>query len=211
MPVGEIDPWPIIAFAHDRDPDAGTLVDGLHDIGRLYHVPRQHVGKAMHGPFRAADADGAQQPFGQRLVHGDRRRRHARMGVGDAQMLQNTLDDAVLAAASVQRIEGDVRGRRQRVDQPTQIVVHIDRRDLEPALAQCVRSRGAGNQRHLAFGGPAAHQHRDLLSHRQPPARAGACRCGGFPSAARCRRPCAPAGAPVRPAPPDPRPSPCRY
>ena len=59
--------------------------------------------------FRHRHAIGLGNPLGLLLVHRQRRRQNAGMGVGDLQIFQDALDGAILAKRSMQRIERHIR------------------------------------------------------------------------------------------------------
>ena len=202
----------VVARHDDADADAGTLIHRLDHIGRIDRMTGQDVVAVDHHPMRRRHADGPQHPLGDLLVHRQRRGHDTGMGVGDLQHLENALDDPVLAALAVQRVEHHVGRRSQGVQQGRQVAADIDAGHLIAGLLQRLGAVAAGDQADLPFRGPAAHQQGDVLagfhavalSHDRPRFPA-ARRSGGFPSATRCRACREPGRGPSRPASPDRR------
>ena len=94
------------------------------------------------------------------LVHRQRRGQHARMGIGNAHPFEDALNAAVLAPAPVQRIEGDI--GLQRGETRAEIGAGIDLSNGITLFPQRFRAFMPGRQRHLALGGRATHQYRDM-------------------------------------------------
>ena len=85
------------------------------------------------------------------------------MGVGDAQELEHALNDAVLAEAPVQRVEGHV---RLQFGEPLRgVQAHVQTGHLKAFGFERPRAGLPGAQRNLAFGGETAHQHGDMSGH----------------------------------------------
>ena len=103
------------------------------------------------------------------------------MRVGNAHELEHGLDRAVLAAAAVKRVEHAVGRRRQRGEERAQVARHVDAAHVIAQGFERARAFAAADQRDLALGGPAAHQHRDALRHGRRSGARGAADAADFP------------------------------
>ena len=126
----------VIAFlGDDGDPNRGSLVHRLHDIG-----PRKWVflvkALAADDPSRGhPDPVRHEHHLGQFLVDGDDRRRKAAMRIFQAHEIHHALDGAIFAGCAVKRIEDDV-GLQLR-ETSGDVAVHVELGDVRPAaLAQ---------------------------------------------------------------------------
>ena len=128
------------------------------------------LGARQRDVARRRQALGDPDALGHHLVHRDRRGHHARAGVGDAQQLERALHRAVLAVAAVQRDEA-AKNRRAAV-RPARARPGRTRARRRPASA-APRARPARQQRDLALGRTAAHQHGDLAQSCDVDARGG--------------------------------------
>ena len=106
----------------------------------------------------------AEDLLGLGLVHRQRRRQHARAGVGDAEQLQHALDAAVLAVAAVQGQERDVDARLP--EHEVDVAVDEQRPRVVAPVGQGRDDRLARSQRHIALRGQAAHENADLALSR---------------------------------------------
>ena len=91
------------------------------------------------------------------------------MGVGNAQHFEDALDDAVLAIASMQGVEGDVGPQRR--ERFADVAVDVEARDLKAFGFERLRAGLPGAQRDFALGGQSAHQHGDVFGHVRGPFR----------------------------------------
>jgi hypothetical protein len=117
------------------------------------------VRAAHHAPAWRREARGGEQPLAAQLVHGQRRAEHAAAGVGHAERLERALHEAVLAAAAVQRQPGAVEARP--AEQRTGSLHRVDGMRIDAAANERGKYRLAADQRNLALGRLAAHQHGD--------------------------------------------------
>ena len=158
----------IAALGDDRDTDRRALVDRLQHIRPRHRVSRKKTLAVDDNAVGHRDAVRHQHLLGQFLVDRDHRGFEPRMRIGNLHQIEHALDAAVLARAAVECVEHDVgayAGEHLR-----DVAVHVDGRHL---MAQALERRDdilAAHQRHLALGGPAAHQHGDMQLHDSPPA-----------------------------------------
>ena len=110
-------------------------------------------------------AGGAKDDLRGRLVHRQGRGENARMGVGDAQHLENRLKRAVFAADPVQGVKDHVGARVEGVQQGRQVAPDIDCLDPVAVVDERLGAFPPARQRHLALGRPAAHQQCDGFAH----------------------------------------------
>ena len=116
-----------------------------------------------HAVLGDRNAVGAKQRLGIVFLHRQRRRQHARMGVGNAEDFQQALQRAVLAGPAMQHIERDVgfggaQGRRD-------VAGDVDRGDPVAEAPKRCGAGLAGAQRNVALRRPAPHQNGDVLGH----------------------------------------------
>src|SRR5690606_10335494 len=109
--------------------------------------------------FRNRQVRRREHLFRPRLVHRQGRGEHAGMRVGNPQPFEDALDASVLAPATMQRVEDDIRpGTRKHLGQ---ILPGIDLDYVESFTPQRSRAFASGNERYLALGRPAALEHCD--------------------------------------------------
>ena len=161
------------AGAHDLHADARPFV------GRLQHIgPRQDVaalGFAQGHDFlsRHRNARAGEHALGHGLVHGHGGRHAARGGVGQGHDVEQALDAAVLAEATVQRVENHIRlCGLYRGDKFGHVAWHVDLAHIETAGAQGFARSLAGDERDRALLGVAAHQYGDAFGGHCAPAKA---------------------------------------
>ncbi len=117
---------------------------------------------ARHDPAVGdRDAGRPHHLFRALLVHGERGGQHARVRVGHADQLQQTLHAAILAPAAVQGIEAHLGLHGAQLI--GEIAAHVDEGHLVAGLLQGRAARLARIEAHLALGGEAAHEHRDVV------------------------------------------------
>src|SRR6185312_733822 len=112
------------------------------------------------------NARGLGDLLGLLLVHRQRRGQHARMGVGNGQIFENTLDGSILAERAMQRVETDIRLERtqNRADIATDV-------DLAHLVAYGLQGNGTGiprRQRYRPLGRKPTHEHGDMLVLHSP-------------------------------------------
>ncbi len=101
-----------------------------------------------------------EQLLGLALVHRERRGEHVGAGVRNAEHLEQALDAAVLAPATVERDEGDI--HLLLAERDIDIAIDIDRDRIVAALAKRHEHGLAGAERHVAFARQSTQQHADL-------------------------------------------------
>ena len=127
---------------------------------RLDHRPGSRRSRALperrprrvapgHVAGRRRQVVQAEELLGLALVHRQRRRQHARAGVGNAEQLEQPLDAAVLAVAAVQRQERDVDARLPQ--HQIEVAVDEDRDGVVAALDERREDRLARAQRDVAL------------------------------------------------------------
>ncbi len=147
---------PVRRLVHEVDADRRSLVVGLHDIGRLHHVPRPDLRRAGEPAFGHRQPLGAERRLRTRLVHGERRGEHARMGVGQPQPLEQPLHATILAPAAVERVKNDI---GVRFGKPRgQVEAGVDLRHLETLVPQRGRAAFPRREGDLALGGGPAQE-----------------------------------------------------
>src|SRR5208283_804734 len=99
----------LLVLADDEDAEGGALRDGLQHIGPRQRVLPRRLAPGEDAPARHGNPRPGEYGLGDLLMHRRRRGEHSGMRVGDAQKLQDALYDAVLAEATMQRVEGRIR------------------------------------------------------------------------------------------------------
>ena len=150
----------IAVIGDDRDADRRTFVDRLEDIGALQRIALVDVGGLDDPAARHGDAGGDEHLLGQHLVDRDDRGGEARMGIGDAHQVEHALHAAVLARRTVQRVEDEIGLRRGKAR--GDVAAHVDPRDAVAVRLERIGATVARQERYGAFGGPAAHEDRDV-------------------------------------------------
>ena len=87
--------------------------------------------------------------LGPLLVHGERRRKNARMRVGNRKHFEDALHAAVLAEAAVQRVEAHIRIDRRELT--CEISIDVDLGDAIAVLTQRLPDRRAGVETDIAL------------------------------------------------------------
>ena len=82
------------------------------------------------------------------------------MGIRDAHQIKHALHAAVLAGRAVQRVEDEIGLRlgKARGD----VAAHVDAGDAVAVRLERIGATVARQERYGAFGGPAAHEDRDV-------------------------------------------------
>ncbi len=114
--------------------------EALQCLLRIWLVHQDHVrrsGQSLRLP----------QLFGAQFIHADRTGRHAAAGIGDPGQLQCALNDAVLAAAAMQRDKRAVTSQRWQPREKIRLHVDSDRR--HPRTAQRLEDGGTAAERNL--------------------------------------------------------------
>ena len=92
----------------DEDADAGAFAHGFEHIGRRQNVGAGGVLALDHLAVGYRHTNSADDLLGQLLVHGQRRRQHAGMRIGNLQIFEDALDLPILAPAAMQSVETGV-------------------------------------------------------------------------------------------------------
>ena len=151
---------------HLGDADRRAFARRLHDqrqsevVGHGAHMRQRLLIGIQALPARRRQTLGQPHAFGHHLVERDRRGHHAGAGVRDAEQFERALHRAVFAVAAVQRDEAAHEAVALEFDEIALARVEGVRVDAD--RSQRGQHAVARQQRDLALGRRAAHQHRGL-------------------------------------------------
>ena len=154
----------LILVMHERHAEARPIHGGLHEALLSHNIDdirNAHIIVVTeHDIARDGDSSTNVERFGYRLVRGTRARDDIRTCVGNAEVLEDALNHAVLAAATMERDEGyivvSVRKRPEKLIVGRIELIH----KLVAHTAQRLRNGMAGVERYVAFIGNTALEHR---------------------------------------------------
>ncbi len=101
------------------------------------------------------------------LVHGQRRGKNARMGIGNFEIFEDSLNRSVFAEWSVKRVEDHIRA--QFLKHRRDVVTDIDARDAIAFAFQSIRASRPRRQAHRPLRGKSAQQDSDMLAAHSNP------------------------------------------
>src|SRR5690349_16942143 len=116
-----------LILTDDDDAEGGSLTHRLHDIWRRHRMPGGETVPVHHQRLGDGNAGGLGNVPRLPLIHGKSGGENTGMGVGNLEILQDTLNSTVLAERTMKRIEGHI-GTKIGKD-GSNIASHIDARD----------------------------------------------------------------------------------